>query len=180
VVTGLMFLAGLRIGNGRGKSLGLPDQVYNLTATFHALEPIYEEYPFCCIARIIFLTACSPASTPQPAITLQPTDTATPLPTPIMEPISMLIPTATITSTPTPDYSLIKFDSIYFNGTTQTVFVFTLNGVAGEFRAVGNNDQYECKRTPDIPDKLYCSGSYQAPGREMVSVYSKPIAPTQS
>jgi hypothetical protein len=119
------------------------------------------------LAILVILAACSPAAPDQLGITASPPSTTTPTPTPTVVPTATPIPTATATSTPTPDYTLIKYFSLYFNGTSETVLVFTLNGVTGEFRGEGNDYPYTCRLLADQPDKLYCTGAYQAPGREM-------------
>jgi hypothetical protein len=130
------------------------------------------------IASVLILAAlvasgCSsttPTPTTSPTALQLPTDTATPQPTLTLTPT--IIPTSTPSPTTTPDFSIITFDYIYFEGTNRTVFVFTLNGAQGIFTAVGTaagtDFSYECKTLPDQPDKLYCFGPFQAPGREMV------------
>ena len=48
------------------------------------------------------------------------------------------------------------------------MFVFALNGAQGSFHGQGNEYPYECRLLTEQPDKLYCFGAYQAPGREML------------
>ncbi len=128
------------------------------------------------LAAIVFLSACGQAAaTPTPidvpaistdavgtvfAALTQSAPTATIVPT--------LAATDTPTATSTPDYSVIKYDHLYFSGSTKMVIVFALNGATGEFHVIGNNYTYDCKPSPDNSDKLLCTGAFQAPGREVI------------
>jgi hypothetical protein len=81
-----------------------------------------------------------------------------------------LVATKTPTSSRTPgvDYSVIKFESLYLNGTSETVLIFALHGVRGEFYVTGNDYTYMCKPAPTDPDQLFCRGEYQPPGYEVL------------
>ncbi len=122
------------------------------------------------LIALVILGACTPVAPPQQFISPVPVNTSTSLPSPTIEPTQTPKPTATSTATsiPTPDYSLIKFAYLYANGTTETVFVFNLNGIRGMFHGEGNKYLYTCKSLPDNADKLYCTGDYQASGRNVV------------
>jgi hypothetical protein len=131
------------------------------------------------LAAIIFLAACSPAvATPTPvdvsAISTSAVETAYAALTasaPTATPVPTLPPTLAATSTPvataTPDYSVIKFDLIYFQN-SELVVTFQLNNARGQFTGEGNGHQFECTTLSDTPDNLRCVGPYLAPGLELL------------
>jgi hypothetical protein len=132
-------------------------------------------------AAILLLVACLPTvATPTPvdvsAIVTSAVGTAfteLTMAAPTTTAIPTLTPTLTPTDTPVPtsmpDYSGIKFVSLYLINVSQTVFVFQLNGSRGEFRGTGNDLlQFECNVSAEEPNKLSCYGPYQAPGQEIL------------
>jgi hypothetical protein len=131
--------------------------------------------PFALVV-ILVLAACGPAaatSTPinVSAISTSAVETAFAALTQSV-PTATLVPTLSATNTPavtaTPDYSVIKFDLIYFQDGTRLVVTFKLNNVRGEFTGEGNGYLFNCTTLSDTPDNLRCVGPYQAPGRELL------------